>query len=413
MSTVTGKEDPDRLELRAKFRAVVRLNRCLILVLAGVLVLAVLLALMWGLRTPEPSQSPTPQEKRNVERVARAEGLESLPRDYAAIPRPPQLGAPIGELGRPVLRAEREAGIPELPERATYRPNPEEDAIRAQRLREQSEAEAAGKAAVLVTLERHAANSTSSLSASPDIPGRLQDSDATELLGVGPPSPAPSEPNHQDRKQSFIEKESDSRIYASADLQTLRSPYQLTGGIATIPAALVTGINSDLPGDITATVTENVYDTMTGQHLLIPQGSWLHGLYDSQVAYGQRRVLMVWTRLTLPNGASIALDRLKGVDVSGYAGLEDRVDWHWRRIVAGAAVSTLLGAGAEFASPQQSTAEGTVVIATREGAQDTINQVGQEITRRNLDIQPTLTVRPGFPLRVIINRDLVLRPYTG
>lgn len=119
-------------------------------------------------------------------------------------------------------------------------------------------------------------------------------------------------------------------------------------------------------------------------------------------------------RLTLPDGASIVLDRLKGTDVSGYAGLEDQVDWHWRRIFAGAAVSTLLGAGAELASPRQSgSGQGTVVIATREGIQDTINQVGQEMTRRNLDIQPTLTVRPGFPLRVVVNHDLVLRPYRG
>lgn len=408
---MTEKEDPGRLELRAKPKPVVRLNRRLIAVLAGALMLAVVLALMWGLRRPAPTQSPTSQEKRNVERVARAEGLESLPRDYAAIPKPPQLGAPIGELGRPVLRAEREAGLPELPERPTYRPNPEEDAIRAQRLREQSEAEAAGKAAVLVKLERHADASVSSLGAG--VPDELPGNTSIERGVAGLPSAASSEPNHQDRKQSFVDRKTDSRIYASADLQMPRSPYQLTGGITIIAAALVTGINSDLPGDITATVTENVYDTATGRYLLIPQGSRLHGQYDSQVAYGQRRVLMVWTRLTLPDDASIVLDRLKGVDVSGYAGLEDRVDWHWRRIFAGAAVSTLLGAGAELASPRQSSVEGAVVIATREGVQDTINQVGQEMTRRNLDIQPTLRVRPGFPLRVIVNRDLILRPYRG
>lgn len=410
---MTEKEDPGRLELRAKPRPVVRLNCRLIAVLAGALMLAVVLALMWGLRKPTPTQSPTSQEKRNVERVARAEGLESLPRDYAAIPKPPQLGAPIGELGRPVLRAEREAGIPELPERPTYRPNPEEDAIRARRLREQSEAETADKAAVLVTLERHSATSRSSVGSDEDVSDEPLDSHSIERGVVGLPRAAPSEPNHQDRKQSFVDRETDSRIYASADLQMPRSPYQLTGGITTIPAALVTGINSDLPGDITATVTENIYDTATGRYLLIPQGSRLHGQYDSQVAYGQRRVLMVWTRLTLPDGASILLDRLQGVDVSGYAGLEDRVDWHWRRIFAGAAVSTLLGAGAELASPRQSSAEGTVVIATRESVQDTINQVGQEMIRRSFDIQPTLTVRPGFPLRVIVNRDLILRPYTG
>jgi len=405
---MTEKEDPGRLELREKPRPVMRLNRRLIAVLFGAAILAVVLALMWGLRKPTTSQSSVAPEKRNVERVARAEGLASLPRDYASIPKPPQLGAPIGELGRPVLRAELEAGIPELPERPTYRPNPEEDAIRAQRLREQSEAEAALKAAVLVKLER----SSGTVAGLVDGSG---DSQSGSQIARSPQAPlaTTSGLNDQERKQAFIEKKADSWLYASADLQSPRSPYQLTGGIATIPAALVTGINSDLPGAITAMVTENVYDTTTGRYLLVPQGSWLQGQYDSQIAYGQRRVLMVWTRLSFPDGSSIVLDRLPGVDVNGNAGLEDRVDWHWGRIFAGAAVSTLLGASAELAAPQRSDAKGTVVIATRESVQDTINQVGQEMTRRNLDIQPTLTVRPGFPLRVIVNRDLVLRPYIG
>jgi type IV secretion system protein TrbI len=407
---MTEKEDPSRLELRAKPRAVVRLNRRMIAVLAVALLLVVVLALMWGLRKPAPTQPVASSEKRNVERVARAEGFESLPHDYAAIPKPPQLGAPIGELGRPVLRAEREAGIPELPERPTYRPDPEEDAIRARRLREQSEAEAAGKASVLVKLER---TSVTSPSAGADLADPHQEARSIEQALGGLPSSGPNEPSHQQRKQSFIDRETDSRLYDSAELQPGRSQYQLTGGVTIIPAAMVTGINSDLPGDIIATVTENVYDTATGNHLLIPQGSRLHGQYDSDVAYGQRRVLMVWTRLTLPNNASIALDRLKGSDAGGYAGLEDKIDWHLPRIFAGAAVSTLLGAGAELASPRSSSGDGAVVIAAREGAQDTINQVGQEMTRRNLDIQPTLRVRPGFPLRVLVNRDLVLQPYRG
>jgi type IV secretion system protein VirB10 len=145
--------------------------------------------------------------------------------------------------------------------------------------------------------------------------------------------------------------------------------------------------------------------------LLIPQGSRLIGQYDSQVAYGQRRVLVVWTRLIMPNGSSIVLDRLPGSDTAGYAGLEDKVDWHWGRLFAGAAVSTLLGVNAELVTNNAGGNNGSVVIATRQSAQDTVNQIGQEVTRRNLDIQPTLTERPGLPLRVIVNRDLVLRPY--
>lgn len=178
-----------------------------------------------------------------------------------------------------------------------------------------------------------------------------------------------------------------------------------------IPAALVTGLNSDLPGQVIANVSEAVYDTATGRHLLIPQGSRLIGRYDSQVAFGQRRVLLVWTRLILPDTSSVALDRLPGIDPAGYAGLEDGVDWHWDRILAGAALSTLLGVGAELAAPENRTDGNRIVIAGRESAQETVHQVGQEITKRNMSIQPTLTIRPGFPMRVMVSKDLVLRPY--
>ena len=192
-------------------------------------------------------------------------------------------------------------------------------------------------------------------------------------------------------------------------LQLPASPYQVMAGTV-IAAALVTGINSDLPGQVIANVTEAVYDTATGRHLLIPQGSRLMGRYDSQVSFGQRRVLLVWTRLILPDTSSVALDRLPGIDPAGYAGLEDGVDWHWDRILAGAALSTLLGMGAELAAPANSTDGNRIVIAGRDSTQDTINQVGQEITKRNASIQPTLTIRPGFPMRVMVSKALILRP---
>jgi type IV secretion system protein VirB10 len=177
-----------------------------------------------------------------------------------------------------------------------------------------------------------------------------------------------------------------------------------------ISAALVTAINSDLPGQVIASVTDNVYDTVSGEYLLIPQGARLLGQYDSQIVYGQRRVLLVWTRLILPDGSSIVLDRLPGVDRVGQAGLEDQVNWHWSRIFEGAALSTMIGVGAELASPQRQNGN-TVVVAGRESIQSTITEVGQQLTRRNLNIQPTLTVRAGFPVNVIVSKDLVLRPF--
>lgn len=188
------------------------------------------------------------------------------------------------------------------------------------------------------------------------------------------------------------------------------SPYQLMAGTV-IAGALVTGIKSDLPGDIIATVTEPVYDTATGRHLLIPQGSRMLGRYNSQVSYGQRRVQVVWNRIILPDTSSLTLANLVGTDPAGYGGLEDGVDWHWDRILAGAALTTLLGVGAELAAPENRQNGDRVIIAERGSLQDSVNQVGQEMTGRNLNTQPTLTARPGMPVRVIVNRDLVLRPY--
>jgi type IV secretion system protein VirB10 len=230
------------------------------------------------------------------------------------------------------------------------------------------------------------------------------------MVAATQPSDATAAQNRQDQKEAFVAKAGDAATRNPGSLQLPASPYQVMAGTV-IPAALVTGINSDLPGQVIANVTEAVYDTATGRHLLIPQGSRLIGRYDSQVAFGQRRVLLVWTRLILPDTSSVALDRLPGIDPAGYAGLEDGVDWHWDRILAGAALSTLLGMGAELAAPDSRSDGNRIVIAGRESAQETVNQVGQEITKRNMSIQPTLTIRPGFPVRVMVSKDLVLRPY--
>jgi type IV secretory pathway VirB10-like protein len=177
--------------------------------------------------------------------------------------------------------------------------------------------------------------------------------------------------------------------------------------------ALVTGIRSDLPGQITAQVTENVYDTPTGRACLIPQGARLIGVYDSKVAFGQSRVLLVWTRLIMPNGRSIVLERQPGADAAGYAGLQDDVDYHWKELLGAAALSTLLGVGSELGSGADNGSNTAILQALRLGAANSLNQTGQQVVRRNLDIQPTLIIRPGFPVRVIVNRDLVLEAYRG
>jgi type IV secretion system protein TrbI len=216
--------------------------------------------------------------------------------------------------------------------------------------------------------------------------------------------------NGQDRKLAFAAMAVDRRTLTTDRISSPASPFIVQAGTA-IPAALMTGIRSDLPGQIIAQVTENIYDSPTGRARLIPQGSRLIGVYDSQVAFGQSRVQLVWTRLILPNGRSVVLERQLGTDASGYAGLQDGVDNHWAELFKAALLSTVLGVGSELGSGADGGNNASVLQALRLGAATTLNQTGDQVVRRNLNVQPTLTIRPGFPLRVMVNRDLVLEPY--
>jgi len=414
-TAVPPKVDPETLALRASPRPVVRLNRRMLVGLGGGLAAVILGATIWSLQPSRRDRNPA-AELYNVDRVAKTESLDQLPKDYAGLPsRPasvPRLGEPLpGDLGPAIVKAQQ----PMEPRG----PGGGVDSAQTERLA----AEEAARSSVFfrATGNGSGAKQASSLPASGAT--QLASSPARQPFDGGSGMPAGSMPlqpvqptdptavqNRQDQKEAFVAKTGDAATRNPSALQLPASPYVVMASTV-IPAALVTGINSDLPGQVIADVTEAVYDSATGKYLLIPQGSRLIGRYDSQVAFGQRRVLLLWTRLILPDASSVALDRLPGIDPAGYAGLEDGVDWHWDRILAGAALSTLLGVGAELAAPASSTDGNRVVIAARESAQDTVNQVGQEITKRNMSIQPTLTVRPGFPMRVMVNKDLVLRPY--
>jgi type IV secretion system protein TrbI len=383
-------EDPARLALRARPRPVTRLNRRTLAVLALGVIALVTVGCFWAFRAPSLRVASN-AETQAADRVPRAEGFNALPRDYGSMPKPPVLGPPLGELGRSTLSAERSG-----PSTSGFQPNAEEEAARAVRLREEAEAR---KAQVFYSLRQRAlpAATTAGINAAPQIAGEP----TTERRDEG-------DVNGQRHKERFASASSDGLIYASGTLEQPRSPYELMAGTV-IPAALWTEVNSDLPGEVIATVTENVYDSVRGRYLLIPQGSRLIGQYDSQVAFGQRRVLMVWTRLIRADGSSIVLDRLPATDAAGSAGIEDQVNYHWARLFEAAAISTLLGTSAELAVPQGRSGT-TILLATRESAQDTVNQVGQELTRRNLDIQPTLKLRRGFPVQALIRKDLILPP---
>ncbi|MGO9835713.1 MAG: TrbI/VirB10 family protein [Polyangiaceae bacterium] len=237
---------------------------------------------------------------------------------------------------------------------------------------------------------------------------------AGSLEGEAPSAaPAPSvDPNLQDRKNAFLSgkggvKHAD---YLDVALQHPRSPNEIKAGTV-LPAVLITAINSDLPGPVVAQVREHVYDTVSGNTLLVPQGSRLIAQYDSMVAWGQERVLLCWQRLVLPNGDSMDLQCMPAADLKGAAGLADEVDEHWWRILKGAAVATLLAAGTAYAAGDTTAYNPTVGQVTVRSASGEIGTVGAQLTRNNLSVQPTITVRPGFSVNVIVTKDMIVPPY--
>ncbi|AWQ06506.1 MULTISPECIES: TraB/TrbI/VirB10 family type IV secretion system protein [Pseudomonadota] len=403
-----GKVAPEAVALRAQPRAVTRLNRRTLAVLVGGLSVAVLGATIWSLQ-PQRRGANEQTELYNVDRVSKSEGLDGLPADYSKLPpKAPELGPPLpGDLGPAIVNSQQ----PAVAAYAAPGHDPN-DALR-------KEAEAAAASSVFFRSGgqgQAVATATATMAqTAPGVPSAANALAAFDPLAAGPASvaaqvaaPAAAR-SRQDQNEAFLQSGS-TETRNSGNLALPASPYQVMAGTV-IAGALVTGIKSDLPGDVIATVTEPVYDSATGKFLLIPQGSRILGRYNSRVSHGQSRVQVVWNRVILPDTSSLTLDNLIGTDPAGYSGLEDDVDWHWDRIVAGAVLTTLLGVGAELASPENRQDGNRIIIAGRDGAQDSINQVGQEITRRNMDIQPTLTIRPGLPVRVIVNRDLVLRPY--
>ncbi|MEM8759721.1 MAG: TrbI/VirB10 family protein [Pseudomonadota bacterium] len=375
------------LRLRPDPPRVMRLSRMAMTALAGTGGLGLAAILIVALQDREVTDGPP--ELYSTERVQQAEGLTELPRDYGEVP---QLGPPLpGELGRPVLAAQRRGeAIPPLSGPAVEAVDP------AEQLRLQ-EAEAA-------RLSRLFADASTVVGPQSVAPNLLPPS-STDLTGLFPASVDATSRDAVDQREDFLNREIDRRTTAIDRPQPPSSPFVLQAG-SVIEAALITGLRSDLPGQITAQVTANVYDTPTGRFLLIPQGARLLGEYDSRVAFGQRRLLLAWTRLILPDGRSIVLERQPGTDEAGFAGLEDGVDNHWGRVFLAAGLATILNIGLEAGEDDGD----EIADAIRDGAQDTIGRTGQEIVRRQLSIPPTLTVRPGFPVRVMVTRDLILEP---
>jgi type IV secretion system protein TrbI len=376
-----GSRPAEEMRLRSSRPPVTRLSRRVLLGLGTAAALGIGGALFFSLK---PQHQTTGSELYNTNNRNTPDGLANLPRDYTGLPKPaPQLGPPLpGDLGRPILNSGAPApGMPTGTDPEQQRIAQEQEAARTSRL-------------FTTTNVRQTAQTASA--ATPAV--------ATPAVATAGSSDLTS----QDHKLAFLNGAVDRRTTSPDRVQPAASKYILQAG-AVIPAALITGLRSDLPGQVTAQVTEDVYDSPTGKILLVPQGARLVGQYDAQIAFGQSRALLVWNRLIMPNGRSIVLERQPGADTEGYAGLEDEVDNHWGTLFKAAILSTILSVGSEAGMSGNN--NGSLAQAIQQGMSQSVNQTGQQVVSRSLNIQPTITIRPGFPVRVMVTHDLVLEPY--
>jgi type IV secretory pathway VirB10-like protein len=383
------KEDPETLVLRGRPQPVVRFRRSLIIGVTAA-VSAGVIGVTWLALEPAVFHiAASGSEEAEPARKGAPEALANAPASYGEVP---QLGRPLpGDLGRAILDHERnESQAP-----VVGAPTPSDQVQDTERQRKRAAGQAALASPVLVQLTER----TPAAEAPPTLANPAGPAEAAA------PASAPVLQAAQQRKIDFARSSTGS--LDPHGLEAAPSPWTLSAGTV-ISASLITGLNSDLPGAVFAQVTQNVLDSATGRAILIPQGARLVGSYDSVVAYGQKRALLVWQRIVFPDGSSVQLDNAPATDAGGYSGVQDKVDSHTWRLLKGIALSTLFGVGTQLSL---GSGESDLVRAIRESAQQNASHAGDQITLRNLDVQPTLTVRPGFPILAMLHKDLVLRPW--
>ncbi|UUL82405.1 TrbI/VirB10 family protein [Sphingomonas qomolangmaensis] len=390
------KVDPETLVLRGRPTRVVRFKRGAVISLAALMSVSIATT-AWRALKPAPGPTVDLSQERGAPGKVATDALNGLPTSYDDAPK---LGPPLpGDLGGPILEYHRKqlAIGGELPvvESAA------DQAAAAAREAQISELKAARESPLLVK----STTSSSDAGGLEDLPPVMPQFSAD----AGRPLLDPDrDPNAQGRKMDFANAHDSGDTANPHALVAPISPFTLSAG-SVIAASLITGLRSELPGLVTAQVTEHVYDSVTGRILLIPQGARLIGRYDSVVAFGQRRALVVWQRIVLPDGSSLALDNVTATDPSGYAGLADKVDFHSWTLLKGVAVSTMLGVGSNLTFGNES----DLVQAIRQSAQQNASRAGDQLTSRNLNVQPTITVRPGASVRLVVHKDLILAPWRG
>lgn len=406
----SGKPPPEQFELRARPQPVTRINRKVLIAGAAVALIFISGIVLVALKPPG-LRGTSPTELFNVEHKPITESLSKLPATYGGL--------------KPDTRPETKGPTILAPGTVQLREPGKDPVDEAERLERTRLARMAGQAREAHVFFRLQLRTPLQETAKTEVPAdrtsvsttKPTDKDVTSTASLqaalrsraagGDLDLQANDPTEQLRKLSFLKAEPEKDIYNPHRLEKPASPYQLMAG-SIISASLVSGLNSDLPGFVIAQVSEHVYDTVSGRNLLVPQGSRLIGKYDNVIAFGQERALVIWQRIIMPDGTSVVIDNLPATNTSGYAGLADDVDFHTWKLLKGVALATVLGVGSQLAF---GSSDSDLVKALQQSTQSTTNRAGQRLVERFLNVQPTITVRPGWPLRIIVHKDIVLKPY--
>lgn len=392
------KLDPETLVLRGVPRRVVRFRRQIIIG-GGALAALLVGGIAWYSLRHVSSVGASGQGDQSAPVVkATPEAIAGAPSGYGDVP---QLGPALpGDLGKPILDHQQALNSGTV----AVSTDPAAQTALAERQKEEAERKSARESGLMVQIAggRRADTQMAPSGYTGAAPANSMETDAPAPAKIAL-DPA-RDPGSQQRKADFVAARDTGGDVNPHELVKPASPYTLSAGTV-LAASLITGLKSDLPGLVTAQVTENAYDSATGHYLLIPQGSRLIGSYDSVVAYGQKRALVVWQRIILPDGSSVRIDNVPASDLSGYAGLADKVDVHTWQLLKGVVLSTMLGVSTQLSFGSD---ESDLLRALRQSTQDSVSRAGDQIVSHALNIQPSITVRPGWPLRVVVHKDIIL-----
>jgi type IV secretion system protein VirB10 len=394
--------------ISVKPEGIKKINKNLVVVTAGALLLATVV--LFGIESERAKKPALAQTKKEppaaVSERVNVESFNALPQNYAFIQG---------------LASKKDAQtLPQGQQTTDAQQRPANQPPTAQQVQEEVgrklEDEARTNSKIFFSEAGQGATSSQQQAAAPQgapTSSSTRDTELSKTLASIPGATSQQDPTGQREKRSFYNDETAQKelaTYVKHAVKDPLSPYEVMAGTV-LPAVLITGIDSDLPGQVIAQIRENVYDTATGRYLLIPQGTRVIGTYDNMISWSQDRVMQIWSRLVFPDGSSILLDGMPGADLSGKSGLGDAVDYHYGKLAYAVLLSAFTSLGATSYGGNVDGYYPTLRQQVGMGVGMDVNRAGQRIVDRQLNVAPTIQVRPGFKFTVMVNKDVVLRPY--